>query len=112
MFSRSFKYNSQSPPQDGLLSSPSYTEVDFAGTLPAHRLHSDGIVEMEEDIGKSLAGLGLEGNDSFPNSDMSDSTFDRKTNIGMDASMSQHTIDSINPRLSLASANNSIREFG
>lgn len=66
---------------------------------------------MEGDLNESLAGLGLNGNGGFYDSEIHNSILGRTSNIGMNAILTQCLPETINPMLIGETPYNGTREL-
>ena len=111
LFKDPLEHSSQHYPLDDAPLSPPHVEVDPLDVLPRHESDWDGDWGLEQNIGDTLEGLELNGNDSLSNSEIYDHTFGRANNTGTDADSSQSATETINPSWSPEFADIRIFEF-
>lgn len=105
LFSTLLEHNNQQSPLDDAPSSPLCAEADPLETLSSYDFGLNGNWETGEHLGESLESLDINGNDGFNNSEISDSSFGRIENVGMDADQSQWIPEARSSMLNSGSTN-------
>lgn len=105
------EYNDQYIPQDTSPFSRQYPEAQPLGVLHGQIPSPNAGLTMEGDLNESLAGLGLNGNDGFHDSEVQNSILGRTRNIGTSAVLTQRLPETINPMLVCETPYHSTREL-